>query len=377
VEPIEPQPGSPIDPRNAVGRRGVTDAARRELLRGNNLALTDPRRMGKTVWLDLFCAGAGDGLIAVKIDYEGVQSTDEFLGRTLKELRAFAPLPARARGRLAAFFDGWDVSVGPVSVKPSLTHLGTLEMLNVTIEAIAEAMAADTKLVIAMDEVPMAISNIAAAEDADAAGRLLQVLRSIRRNHPQIGWIVCGSIGFHHVLRRCGVTEGVLNDLVNLPLGPFDEEEAIELAHRLTLGIKRSATMDVVARIADRAGRIPFLIHALAHRLEDSGTGPLSDADVDQAFDDFVHDRDESRAITHLVTRLEIYGDLAASAEQVLDHVATQAPVLEAALAELVPTGSTIIDDLVDDHYLRRLDEGLVWRYEVLRVVWVARQGLS
>jgi len=376
VEPIPPQPGSSIDPSHAVGRRQVTEVARRELLRDNNLALTDPRRMGKTVWLDLFCADPGPGLSAVKVDYEGVKTTEEFLTRTLTALRAFSSLPKRARAGLTAFFDGWEVGVGPLSVKPALAHKSKLEMLTLAVDAVADAMPEETRLVIAMDEVPMAIDNISSNEGADAAGQLLQTLRTLRRNQPKLGWIVCGSIGFHHVLRRCRVTEGVINDLVNLPLGPFTDIEARELAHRLTLGIERPATMDVTDLLAQRAGHIPFLIHALAHQLEDMGTGPLTQADVERAFDDFVHDRDASRAITHLVTRLDQYGDRASLAERVLDLIALQGATPDVGLVGMGDLGS-VVDDLVDDHYLTRTADGLAWRYEVLRIVWVTRRNLA
>lgn len=111
MEPLLPQPGSTIDPRNAVGRRATTTRACDELRRGNNLGLTDPRRMGKTVWLDLFCADPGDGLAAVKIDFEGVRTSEEFLLRAVATLAAHRSLPSQAASKLKALFDGVGVEV--------------------------------------------------------------------------------------------------------------------------------------------------------------------------------------------------------------------------------------------------------------------------
>jgi len=93
-----------------------------------------------------------------------------------------------------------------------------------------------------MDEVPVAIGNIARNEGANEANLLLQTLRALRRRGSRLRWIVCGSVGFHHVLRHCGATQGVLNDLVNLPLGPLEPRDATELAQRLFLGIGRKRT---------------------------------------------------------------------------------------------------------------------------------------
>ena len=56
--------------------------------------------------------------------------------------------------------------------------------------------------------------HIASKEGPDAANHLLQTLRSLRRQGSRLRWIVCGSVGFHHVLRQCNATEGVVNDVV-------------------------------------------------------------------------------------------------------------------------------------------------------------------
>jgi hypothetical protein len=375
LDPLHPQPGSSIDPRNAVGRSATTERARRELLADNNLALNDPRRMGKTVWLDLFCAAPGPGLTAVKIDYEGVGTTDEFLLRTVEGLSGFASLPQRARKKLRALFEGLEVTgttpVAPVGVKVGVSSRTAIDLLGETIRSVDANMDGETLLVIAMDEVPIAIGNIAGNEGPEAANRLLQTLRSLRRQDSRLRWIVCGSIGFHHILRRCNATEGVLNDLVNLPLGPLEEHEAAELAERLFLGIRREPQPGAVGAVLTESGQIPFLVHALAHRLGEAGTGAVDATAVADAFFDFMDDRDESKAVTHLLSRLdEHYGDRTAEAEKLLDHVAQHQPV---PVAEL---DGGILDDLIDDHYLVESRREVRWRYDVLRRIWMHRRRL-
>jgi hypothetical protein len=186
MDPLQPQPGSTIDPRNAVGREAVTARARRELTGGNNLSLNDPRRMGKTVWLDLFCADPGNGLLAVKLDFEGVQSSKEFLLRAVAGLRQHHSVPRQAIDRLRALFDGIEVE-GPVSVKVGVSTRTATELLEQTIHSVEHHLADDVLLVIAMDEVPIAIGNIAAKEGPEAANHLLQTLRSLRRQAAACG----------------------------------------------------------------------------------------------------------------------------------------------------------------------------------------------
>lgn len=369
--PLRPQPGSQIDPRNAVGRSKTTARARRELAEGNNLLLNDPRRMGKTVWLDMFCLEPGDGLTAVKIDYEGVQSGEEFLLRTVDGLYEHRSVPSKAREKFGALFERLE-TVGPITVKAGVRARSRTDLLAETIRGVDDHVSDGTLLVIAMDEVPIAIANVAQNESADAAGQLLQTLRQLRRRESKLRWIVCGSIGFHHVLRHCNTTEGAVNDLISLPLGPLETEEASELARRLLLGIERSGDDDVIDALVQHAGAIPFLLHALAHRLDDTGNGPISVEHVGDAFLDFLDERDESKAVTHLLTRLEPhYKERTKAAEALLDDVAMHGPISS-------PTDDIeLLDHLIDDHYLVEKRGTVSWRYDVLRRIWMHRRRLS
>jgi hypothetical protein len=329
--------------------------------------------MGKTVWLDLFCASPGIGFEAIKIDFEGVQTCEEFLLRTIRALSAHQSLPSQALGKLRALFENVEVAGGPIAIKVGVSTRAPTDLLSDTIRSVDDHLNGAVALVIAMDEVPIAISNIAQNEGANAANQLLQTLRSLRRGGSKLRWIVCGSIGFHHVLRQCDATEGVINDLVNLPLGPMEDAEAKELSQRLFIGIERQAGTEAVDALIKASGAIPFLIHALAHRLYESGSGTVSVEDVETAFVDFVDDRDESRAITHLVTRLDpLYGERARTAEGLLDRVALAGPINE--LDAGCEVG--ILDDLCDDHYLFKRSSAVQWRYDVLRRIWIHRRRL-
>jgi hypothetical protein len=371
MEPLLPQPGSPIDPRNAVGRTRTTDRARKEISAGNNLALNDPRRMGKTVWLDLFCASPGSDLEAVKIDYEGVHTCEEFLLRTVAALSAHQSLPSQAVRKIRSLFESVEIE-GPVTVKVGLSTRAPNDLLSDTIRSVDENLDGAISLVIGMDEVPIAIGNIARTEGAGAANHLLQTLRSLRRNGSKLRWIVCGSVGFHHVLRQCEATEGAVNDLVNLPLGPLEDDEARELGQRLFIGIGRQANEETLSALVRDSGAIPYLIHALAHRLHEAGNGAVSASEVADAFTEFMDDRDDSRAVTHLVTRLDpLYGERARAAEHLLDRVA-----VEIAIQGTDADCEGVLDDLCDDHYLS-IRAGIVrWRYDVLRRIWAHRRRL-
>ena len=122
------------------------------------------------------------------------------------------------------------------------------------------------------------------------------------------------------------------------------------------------------------SGAIPFLIDSLAHRLHESSTGPISTDEVETAFMDFMDDRDDSRAVTHLVTRLDsLYEERATAAEALLDDVAARGSIQEAEAAR----DDGVLADLCDDHYLIARKGAVSWRDDVLRRIWVHRRTLK
>lgn len=381
MEPIRPQPGSIGDPRHFVGRRRTTNIAERRLTSGTNLALTDPRRMGKSSWIEYYCTKT-TSFDPVYIDYQGVRTVDEFAIRTAEKLGRAQSMPRRARSALTAFFDNLglqEVTAGPVKVKVGVRSLSATELLWNTLMAVNEH-AADRPVLVCMDEVPWAIRNIAAGQSPLAACELLQTMRALRTNAHRIRWIVCGSIGFHHVLRQCGATVGEINDLDNLPLGPLEEDEAAELAERLLLRADRQPDRRAIARLATRCGGIPFLMHKVASLLEDAGRGPVGADQLETAFVEFIDDRDDSRAVTHLLERLDPnYEEGADLARRILDALAAGPQSFDDVAAreddgELL---REVVDFLIDDHYLRDRDGLLEWRYDVLRYVWARRRRLK
>lgn len=260
---ITPQPGSARDPRNFVGRERTTETATRKLLNGSNLLLNDPRRMGKTYWLSYFAETTRD-FDPVLIDYEGVRTREEFLLRTVEALRKNHHFGNRYLETLKAFFDNFDTTFGsgPVKVKVALQHQSPAKLLADALVAVSEN--SPTTVLICMDEVPLALLGIAGAEGPESAREVLHTLRLLRQNLGNVRWIVAGSVGFHHVLTACGTTEGDINDLDSLPLGPLTSLEGEELAARLLLGIGRDVDQGTVNRLVERTGAIPYLLHKVA-----------------------------------------------------------------------------------------------------------------
>ena len=377
LEPIEPQPGSDRDPANFVGRTAITSQARKRLQVGANLLLTDPRRMGKTFWMHTFAARE-KRFHCYFIDYEGVFTVNDFLIRTADTLVKGGKLPSRAFQKLKTIFDNCDIEISsPITIK-SYHRQTSPHVLLTDILSTLDGEENDVIPLVMMDEVPMAVNNIAEREGAGAAEEILQTLRALRQKTTRVRWIVTGSVGFHHVLRKTNMTQGVLNDLESLPLGPLPRDEADELARRLLLGVGQEPLYDVVNELVAVSGGIPFLLHKLVGALAQRCYTAFSPSDVRECFENFIDDPDEFRWFEHYLTRVTPhYGERAQVADQILRQTLSQTnewiPVDSLTQGEEF---SDVLEDLVKDHYLERRGRSVRWRYPALQYIWARKKGV-
>lgn len=375
---IRPQTGGNVALTDVVGRGELIADALGRLRAGTNLLVCDPRRMGKTAMLSRLVSEPGEGLEAVMISFEGVASEAQFLERTIAALRSRTGLWPRIWKHVRAFVDEVEGTIGNFTVKAAFADRAPAEVLGDVLAAVEGQL--DDPLVVVMDEVPLAIRNITREQGANSADRVLQALRRTRSSSTKLRWVVCGSIGFHHVLAAAGSTEGAVNDLHALALGPLDRDGAGLLARCLALGIDRDISGDAVEAMVADTGGIPYLLHHVANKLT-HGTGPISAGEVDQRWGEFVDDGDLSKGMTHLLTRIDDYPpELIDAAKAFLDAAAVAAATEPAVCVSLGREDRRrLIKLVVDDHYVvvdRSAALEFRWRYDVLRRIWVRRRYL-
>ncbi len=379
---VLPQPGNARDPKKFVGRVAVSDRARQQLLAGANLLLTDPRRMGKTYWLHAF-ADRETAFRPYFIDYEGVGTSERFLVVTAEGLLKNPDLPTRAREVLKTVFDHVDtVGLAGLTLKTYHRKTPPLPLLTDILAALDQGDDSAIPLIL-MDEVPMAVDNIASNEGPQAAKELLQTLRGLRQQdkYARVRWIVTGSVGFHHVLEQAGTTSGDINDLETLHLGPMPDDEARELAQALLRGIGQMPSDPVVAELVKVAGGVPDIMHLVASSLDRTG-GTLGPQEVREAFEDIIDDPDDFRHLKHFEERVRLYyGQKARLAAQVLSATATAAPRAWVPLAEAVKDDASeeldeVVGLLCSDHYLERRGSRVRWRYPAFAYIWARKHNL-
>lgn len=378
ANPIVPQTGGTPDPGDVVGRDELILRIVAACRNGTNFIISDPRRMGKTATLIRLCNEPGPGIDALLINLEGVSSITEIAERTFDAIRRHRRLRDRAGGVLKTFIEHVSVQAGPIKLSDFAQTLTPLVALERAFASIDDSLDDGELLIVALDEVTVAIENLC-KDDPTEAALMLQMLRNLRgRQGSKIRWILTGSVGFHHVIRLAGATEGTLAEAESLDLGPLSSDNAIELAQRLFAGIDCDVDDAAVTRLIECTSGIPFLMHQTVASLRGYGESP-SPGEVATAYESLIADRSKSAPATHLLTRIDGYYDDAALAKQVLDFLAIEGPASFSDVCAKFDTTHrevmlALVDDLTDDHYVQA---NLAWRYAALRDIWIARRRLK
>ena len=171
------------------------------------------------------------------------------------------------------------------------------------------------------------------------------------------------------------MTQGVLDDLEYLPLGPLPDDEAGELARRLLLGIGQMPGDTIIETLVKVSGGIPFVLHKMAGMLDQRPRRVIGPAEVRECFEDFI---DGPYALfEHYLTRIVLYyGERADFAERVLQ--ATLSDTNDWIPVDTLPPEdgvNKILEDLTKDHYLERRGRSVRWRYPALQYIWARKKG--
>jgi hypothetical protein len=393
VRPLHPSPGHQMDPVDIVGRDRDIEAIWELLGRSRAmLLLNEPRRIGKTSVLVRLCHEPPFPWLCVCQSFQGVKSTLGLVELALNGIQRHQSLSSRARSAARAFLGNAKARTRIQGVEFELARpfqADPIAAFERVLHDVAEALG-DRRLLLAWDEVPDMITAIADHEGDLAATHALALLRRFRESKgaDSIRWLLTGSVGFHHVVRRLG-RDDLLNDLENVDLGPLDPTWTRWLSHCLLLGAGVDNPSDaVVHELADASGGIAFLVHLAAKEVRDRRQTALAPGDISQLLDHALGDLDRGQQMTAFLTRLNRhYGDDADLAAWLLDQLANGSHT-RSELHALTPPKNieihsdehlrTILDWLRSDHYLDALvvkdERRYEWRYPPLRRVWVLRR---
>jgi uncharacterized protein len=379
--------GGALAPEQVFGRESELAALTR-MLETDSVLLLAERRTGKTSLLTLFEANAPVGWHVVKMSVESIASPEEF-ARRLRDETAHL-IPTDALGRINAVIDR--LRLGQVAgivlnheQKPSTWQ----ESIEVWRSELSKTVG---QVVLILDELPFAIQNIASRVGPEFARDVLNVLRETRQNSP-IRFVLCGSIGLHHVISDIRNSSwSPINDVPPITLGPLTQESASILSTAILVNegieVAPSATSSetIGSLIARETNGVPFYVHEVIGQLLRSDRRPVSEVDVLTTVRRLLDDPQDPLDLRHFEERLgDYYGDRAEIAKAILDTIAMEKVIgfrdLKGKVNSIVqvdePNLRKLLEDLQRDHYIERADAKFSFRLEIIRRAWKSMRYLD
>jgi hypothetical protein len=266
-------PGGGLAPEEVVGRDALI-ADLWDKLERHSVMMTAERRMGKTSILRKMLAQQPPGVTAFYWDLENIRSPEALVREIFNKVSEDLGNSQKWQGKVQQLLKNWGLGgekIAGVSLpKPDLTWQQHLQGMVRDLSAQVEDR---ERWLFLFDELPLAIDNIRQDQGASIAMEVLDTLRSLRQDYPQIRMVYTGSIGLHHVvteLRKQGYRNAPTNDLPPVEVEPLAEYDAWKLAQDLLIG-EKVATDDLAAvsqAIASAVDGNAFYIHHSVARLK-------------------------------------------------------------------------------------------------------------
>jgi hypothetical protein len=371
-------PGGQLSASQVVGREDLIAQLWGDL-RVRSGVLSAERRMGKTSVLSKMLAETPSDFVAVRRDVEGVRSAEEFTEQVCTALRESFTGSQKLASKMANFISKLGITdVGPIKLD------FTVQSWKVTLHEVcrqAEACHEELFVVVLLDEIPYMLDSL---EDP-VAREVMDVLREIRSSCSRLRFVLCGSIGLHHVLQRLrapGRSWAPINDMWQCDLPVLAEKDAVELALDLlsNADVTCSESIAVAQTIAAEACCVPYYVHCAVKELRDHADGPVDAGTARKLFRAAAEHTDDPLQLRHYVERVPAYfPDDQEVVHAVLDAVSSKDAGLPFdELQRVVGTQvgveeqrlRNVLDLLERDHYTERPKGRIRFRLPIVRRAW-------
>jgi len=392
-------PGGILAPEQVVGRNQLI-ADLWDMLERHSVMMMAERRMGKTSVLKKMLAQQPEGVTAFYWDLEKVRSPEALVREIFNKVSEVLGVPQRFQGGLQKFLSIWGgEKIAAMSLpKPDFSWQQHLQGM---VRDLSSQVEAQELWLFLFDELPLAIDNIRQDIGASAAMEVLDTLRSIRQDYPQIRMVYTGSIGLHHVvaeLKSKGYRNAPTNDMRSVAIEPLTETDASDLAKKLIIGerIDTDNLEQVSLTIVSLVDAIPFYIHHSVSQLVEiyrsasrkkGMTSPITVAKVEEMIQQSIRQCDTWDMYHYEERIVSYYGEKANLALLALDLLASKVALPEIEWRDMVFERMQDLDTeifrstlklLERDHYICQNEAGLyIFRFSLVRRYWHQQRGIE
>jgi len=271
--------------------------------------MNDLRRIGKTMILDEMKARPKEGWIVIKTDVGRTHSPEEFAALVYRESIEVLPTGKKALRRMQKMIgDAAGVQVGPIKL-PDGTIAPWKEVLERVFSDLDQVVSEDGKSAVFLwDEIPFLLDSIIKnsneGEGEKLAMQVLDVIRSLGNDYPNVKVVITGSIGLHHILnelRQEDYINSPLNTMKAIAPGPLDESEGVSFARELLTERNIQWEEDSPEELAGLVGHVPFYIENFIDGLEQGQA--IDPAELTKLLDQKLTDQDDDWDLSHYENR--------------------------------------------------------------------------
>lgn len=287
--------GAPATGGNFFPRHKLRDRLLRALQR-DHVAFLGPRRTGKTSILQDLANNPPAGIIAVKLDLQGLRNVPAWLNLMLSETKRVLELPPEKLGwlkktggnvgsilqrveQITVLGNGIKLSNGQPAVD------GWQPVADQFLELLTEHQ---LPIYFLLDEFPWFLGHVATNHTAAEVDATLNWFRKVRHELADLParFLVTGSIGLEGLLRRLNLHPAA-NDFDTIEIEPLTDTEALAFLQELAAGEDIQAPAEARRRMLERIGvGWPILLATFLAEIQDYGSdGNLSLDDIDQIYE--------------------------------------------------------------------------------------------
>ncbi len=397
-----------VAPENVIGRDKLIEQIWRKLKK-NSLRFTAERRIGKTTVMTKMATEPKAGYEVLFMELEGIDSPDRFAELLLNRVRPLLSTTDQAK----SWWDNFRDAIGGTEVAGVIrmpeSKIGWQVTLEKTLEGVCDQNQ-DKTILLLMDELPYMLQKISTIQSADdsktLALTLLDTLRSIRQQMPNLRMIFAGSIGLHHVvsdLKQAKLASEPMNDMPSIEIHSLSEPDAMLLVERLladeAVCFAVTDANAIQKQIVELTDAVPFYIEAVCSRLSEVER-QITTSDVEVTVLNQLTDDLDRWQMEHFRERLSIYYDGTVKdisntdipddqiARAVLDHLAlaTEAQSINQVWSSIKSQFEItdrqhivqMLKSLALDHYLSSDNKKCYsFRFPLIQSWWKKAQGLE
>ena len=382
------------DSESVVVGRNATIAEIWRILKKRSVYTNDLRRIGKTMILRAMKENPKEDWIVIKRDLGRCHSPEEFAALVyrdvLNELKGGKKMLRKMQELVG---EAGGVQVGPVKM-PDGRVAPWKEVLERTFADLDSAVAEKKQRALFLwDEVPFLLDNViknSPSGDGDKrAMQVLDVMRSLGQDYPQVKMVLTGSIGLHHILRELrdeNYINSPLNDMKPVAPGPLAEVDGIAFAEHMLKERGVAGEDGCAEEISTLVGHVPFYIESFVDGLREEET--IRREDLEKRLAERLTSPDDDWDLPHYANRLQrYYGKQDNLALALLDHLASEKdPLSNQEILEALTAGGDVVEMemlrkllklLHRDHYLEKdLDGRWAFRLAMVKRWWKLDRGI-